>query len=128
MTDQALESLAEAERACPRATASPCQSEGMCWHAADGPKKPTMLSRHCSASPKIAMYPLYAMALVSAGLNDETGVFEWLNKALAVRDAHILFISPSTRSGMCSARTPGLQHFSKTVVSSFPAAVGSERD
>ena len=36
--------------------------------------------------------PPYAMALVHAGLGDPEAVFEWLDKALAARDVHVIFL------------------------------------
>jgi hypothetical protein len=36
--------------------------------------------------------PPCAIALVYAGLNDEDSVFEWLDKALAVRDVHFMYV------------------------------------
>jgi TolB-like protein/DNA-binding winged helix-turn-helix (wHTH) protein/Flp pilus assembly protein TadD len=36
--------------------------------------------------------PPYAMALVHAGLGDRDAVFEWLTRALEVRDAHLIYL------------------------------------
>jgi TolB-like protein/Flp pilus assembly protein TadD len=36
--------------------------------------------------------PPYAMALVNAGLGDEDAVFEWLEKAYAAHDVHLMFL------------------------------------
>jgi Flp pilus assembly protein TadD len=37
--------------------------------------------------------PPYAMALVSAGLGDREAVFAWLEKAYAVRDVHLIYLT-----------------------------------
>jgi TolB-like protein/Flp pilus assembly protein TadD len=37
--------------------------------------------------------PPFAMALVHAGLNERDAVFEWLNKAWAARDVHLIFLT-----------------------------------
>ena len=37
--------------------------------------------------------PPFAMALVHAGLGDRDAVFEWLDKASAVRDVHLIFLT-----------------------------------
>jgi TolB-like protein/DNA-binding winged helix-turn-helix (wHTH) protein/Flp pilus assembly protein TadD len=37
--------------------------------------------------------PPYAMALVNAGLNERDAAFEWLNRAYAGRDAHLIFLT-----------------------------------
>jgi TolB-like protein/Flp pilus assembly protein TadD len=37
--------------------------------------------------------PPYAMALVHAGLNEPEAVFEWLDRAFLVRDAHLIFLT-----------------------------------
>jgi hypothetical protein len=36
--------------------------------------------------------PPYAMALVHAGLGERDAVFEWLDKAYAARDVHLIFL------------------------------------
>ena len=36
--------------------------------------------------------PLYAMALVHAGLEATEPVFEWLDKAYAARDVHLIYV------------------------------------
>ena len=36
--------------------------------------------------------PPYAMALVHAGLNDREAMFEWLTRAYAARDVHLIFL------------------------------------
>jgi len=36
--------------------------------------------------------PPYAMALVHAGLGEREAVFEWLNRAYAARDVHLIFL------------------------------------
>ena len=36
--------------------------------------------------------PPYAMALVHAGLGDREAVFDWLDKAYAARDVHLIFL------------------------------------
>ena len=36
--------------------------------------------------------PPYAMALVSAGLGEWDAVFEWLDKAYAARDVHLIYL------------------------------------
>jgi TolB-like protein/Tfp pilus assembly protein PilF len=36
--------------------------------------------------------PPYAFALIYAALNQDARVFEWLNKALAVRDVHLIYL------------------------------------
>ena len=37
--------------------------------------------------------PPYALALVHAGLGDSDAVFEWLNRAYAARDVHLMFLT-----------------------------------
>ena len=37
--------------------------------------------------------PPYAIALVYAGLGDRDGVFEWLRRALTLRDVHLIFLT-----------------------------------
>ena len=37
--------------------------------------------------------PPIALALVCAGLNDDEAMFSWLEKALAVRDAHLIYLA-----------------------------------
>ena len=37
--------------------------------------------------------PPYALALVHAGLGDTDAVFDWLNRAYAVRDVHLMFLT-----------------------------------
>ena len=37
--------------------------------------------------------PPYALALVHAGLGDEDAVFEWLDRAYAARDVHLMFLT-----------------------------------
>ena len=36
--------------------------------------------------------PPYTMALVQAGLGDRDGVFDWLERAYAVRDVHLIYL------------------------------------
>ena len=36
--------------------------------------------------------PPYAMALVHAGLGERDAVFEWLDRAYAARDVHLIFL------------------------------------
>jgi hypothetical protein len=43
--------------------------------------------------------PPYAMALIHAGLNEPEKAFEWLDRALEVRDVHLIFL-PVDPSGM----------------------------
>jgi tetratricopeptide (TPR) repeat protein len=42
---------------------------------------------------RIRYVPPYAMALVQAGLNEQETVFEWLERAYAVRDVHLVFLT-----------------------------------
>ena len=37
--------------------------------------------------------PPYALALVHAGLGERDEVFEWLNRAYAARDVHLIFLT-----------------------------------
>ena len=37
--------------------------------------------------------PLYAMALIHAGLDERDDAFEWLDRAYAARDVHLMFLS-----------------------------------
>jgi len=37
--------------------------------------------------------PAYALALVHAGLGDADAVFEWLDRAYAARDVHLMFLT-----------------------------------
>jgi hypothetical protein len=36
--------------------------------------------------------PPYTMALIQAGLGDRDGVFDWLERAYAVRDVHLIYL------------------------------------
>jgi hypothetical protein len=36
--------------------------------------------------------PPYTMALIEAGLGDRDGVFDWLERAYAVRDVHLIYL------------------------------------
>ena len=90
-TDQALAALAEASR------------------LSNGNSKPVSLSAYTLATSgrvseardvltaleqhSLQRYvPPCAIALVYAGLNDDKSVFEWLEKALAVRDVHLIYV------------------------------------
>lgn len=89
--DRALEALAEASR------------------LSNGNSKPVSLSAYTLATsgrvseardvltsleqPSLQRYvPPCAIALVYAGLNDDESVFEWLEKGLAVRDVHLIYV------------------------------------
>jgi Flp pilus assembly protein TadD len=89
--DRALETLAEASR------------------LSNGNSKPVSLSAYTLATSgrvgeaRVTLtalerlsqqryVPPCAIALVYAGLNDDGGVFEWLEKALAVRDVHLIYV------------------------------------
>jgi TolB-like protein/DNA-binding winged helix-turn-helix (wHTH) protein/Flp pilus assembly protein TadD len=41
--------------------------------------------------------PPYAVALVHAGLGDADGAFEWLNRAYATRDVHLMFLTADVK-------------------------------
>jgi TolB-like protein/Flp pilus assembly protein TadD len=90
-TDEALEALAEASR------------------LSNGNSKPVSVSAYVLAScgrvdeardfltgleqaSERRYVPPYAIALVHAGLNDEVKAFEWLDKALAARDSHLIYV------------------------------------
>jgi TolB-like protein/Flp pilus assembly protein TadD len=90
-TDEALDALAEATR------------------LSNGNSKPVSVSAYTMAACgrvdearqavtgleqlSVRRYvPPYAIALVHAGLNDGTRAFEWLDKALAARDTHLIYV------------------------------------
>jgi hypothetical protein len=41
--------------------------------------------------------PPYALALVHAGLGDADAVFEWLDRAYAARDVHLMFLTADVK-------------------------------
>jgi hypothetical protein len=43
--------------------------------------------------PASGYVPPYALALVHAGLGDADAAFEWLDRAFAVRDVHLMFLT-----------------------------------
>ena len=45
------------------------------------------------AASRARYVPPYAMALVHAGLGDSDAVFEWLDRAYAARDVHLMFLT-----------------------------------
>jgi tetratricopeptide (TPR) repeat protein len=48
--------------------------------------------RTLEAVSRLRYVPPYAMALVYAGLGEREAVFEWLDKAYAARDVHLIFL------------------------------------
>ena len=48
--------------------------------------------RKLEADSRERYVPPYAIALVHAGLNDRDAVFEWLDKAYAERDVHLIYL------------------------------------
>jgi len=61
--------------------------------------------------------PPYAMAIVHAGLGEREAVFDWLDKAYAARDVHLIFLDRGSQVGPLPRRTPDSRPFSPAVVS-----------
>ena len=51
------------------------------------------LLRTLEAASQKQYVPPYAFALVHAGLGDRDSVFQWLDKAFAVHDVHLIYFS-----------------------------------
>ena len=50
--------------------------------------------------------PPYAMALVYAGLGEREAVFEWLDKAYAARDVHLIYLPVDAKWDPYRSRSP----------------------
>ena len=92
MMDESIESLAEALRLS-KGNATPESITGYILARSGRPRKAEDVVASLQRLSEERYVPPYAIALVYTGLNDATRVFNWLNKAVEVRDPHLIYIT-----------------------------------
>src|SRR5262245_8458703 len=96
MTDLALEALADAARLSQRNT-NPVSLRGYILARAGRPVVARRVLRTLQHDREGHYVPPYALALVHAGLGDRDAVFNWLGKAYADRDAHLILLGDEAK-------------------------------
>ena len=92
MTDLALEALADAARLS-QVNSKPLSLRGFVLATAGRNLEAREVLRTLEGRSKEHHIPPYAFALVHAGLGNREGVFEWLGRAHAGRDVHLILLS-----------------------------------
>ena len=92
MTDLALEALADAVRLS-QVNSKPLSLRGFVLATAGRNLEARQVLRTLEGRSKEHHIPPYAFALVHAGLGNREGVFEWLGRAHAGRDVHLILLS-----------------------------------
>ncbi|HEX5110330.1 MAG TPA: winged helix-turn-helix domain-containing protein [Vicinamibacterales bacterium] len=90
-TELALEALAEAARLSD-GNSKPVALRGYILAKSGRASQAREVLRHLDARSRERYVPPYASALVYAGLGERAAVFDWLNKAYAARDVHLIFL------------------------------------
>lgn len=90
-TERAMEALAEASRLSSGNSKPVSVSAYTLARSGRADEARDMLTT-LEQSSRQRYVPPYAIALALAGLNDEEGVFEWLSRAAAVRDVHLIYV------------------------------------
>jgi TolB-like protein/DNA-binding winged helix-turn-helix (wHTH) protein len=91
-TDLALEVLADAMRLS-GGNSKPTSLRGYLLARTGRVAEAREIVRLLEARSKERYVPAYAFALVHAGLGDSASVFAWLDKALAERDVHLIYLT-----------------------------------
>jgi TolB-like protein/DNA-binding winged helix-turn-helix (wHTH) protein/Flp pilus assembly protein TadD len=89
--DTALEALSSAVRLSGR-NSKPVSLEGYVLARAGRTTEAHAVLASLEAASRERYVPPYAMALVHAGLGDKAAVFDWLERAYAVRDVHLMYL------------------------------------
>jgi TolB-like protein/DNA-binding winged helix-turn-helix (wHTH) protein/Flp pilus assembly protein TadD len=91
MTELALEALSDATRLS-GGNSKPISLKGYLLAKTGRSSEAREVLRSLEALSRRQYVPPYAMALVYAGLGERTAVFQWLDKAYAARDVHLIFL------------------------------------
>ena len=91
-TDLALEALADAARFS-GGNSKTISLRGYLLAKAGRVNEAREVLRRLEAVSRERYVPPYAVALVHAGLGEREAVFEWLDKAYAARDVHLIFLA-----------------------------------
>jgi TolB-like protein/DNA-binding winged helix-turn-helix (wHTH) protein len=89
---RALEDLVRAERFSAGSNSKPISLGGYVFAKAGRAGEAREVLRRLEAISRERYVPPFAMALVHAGLGNRTAVFEWLDRAYAVRDVHLIYL------------------------------------
>src|SRR5262249_29215213 len=96
MTDLALEALADAARLS-QGNSKPVSLRGYILARAGRTVEAREGLRTLQHAREGLYAPPYALALVHAGLGDRDAVFDWLGKAYADRDAHLILLGDEAK-------------------------------
>ena len=103
-TDLALEALADAARFSGGENSKTLSLRGYVLATTSRTSEAREALRTLEGMSRERYLPPYAIALVYAGLGEREAVFEWLEKAFAARDVHLIFlpVDPKWESRCCS--------------------------
>jgi TolB-like protein/DNA-binding winged helix-turn-helix (wHTH) protein len=90
--DLALNALAEADRLS-GGNSKPVSLRGYVLAKAGRRTEARAVINSLEATRQLRYVPPYAFALVFAGLDERDAAFEWLERALAVKDVHLVFLT-----------------------------------
>lgn len=91
-TDLALEALTKAARFS-GGNSKPISLRGYMLAELGRPDEAREVLKTLEDVSRQRYVPPYAMALVNAGLGEQTAMFEWLDRAYAARDVHLIFLT-----------------------------------
>jgi Flp pilus assembly protein TadD len=90
--DQAFDAFAEAARLS-GGNSKPLSNKGHLLARTGRPAEARAILAAFASAARTRYVPPYALALIHAGLGERDAAFEWLERAYAARDVHLIFLT-----------------------------------